>query len=210
MGNHDTVTHKQKPGYDYSCETGIHRVWGNKCVHVQHGSDEFSSFACWYLLACIYRSWRAAYLRKETDIYGKPFKHLFFSSSLRPVKYRTHSDPLISDLIDGTKCHLNACMLLLMLLDFLSAHQQKIWKVLRLNYLFYCLWIKEFCGFINSAKKKRHLFFNFSCKFLNIKRNGIMSPWTRHVQGGGGRWVLEHLPLFPLMPKVPFCQGNIY
>ncbi len=27
---------------------------------------------------------------------------------------------------------------------------------------------------------------------------------------GGGRWVLEHLPLFPLMPKVPFCQGNYY
>ncbi len=33
--------------------------------------------------------------------------------------------------------------------------------------------------------------------------------WSRHVQRGG-LWVLEHLPIFPLMPKVPFCQGNFY
>ncbi len=26
----------------------------------------------------------------------------------------------------------------------------------------------------------------------------------------GGLLVLEHLPLFPLMPKVPFCQGNFF
>ncbi len=26
----------------------------------------------------------------------------------------------------------------------------------------------------------------------------------------GGLWVLEHLPIFPLMPKVPFCQGNFF
>ncbi len=32
---------------------------------------------------------------------------------------------------------------------------------------------------------------------------------SRHVQRGGRR-VLEHLPLFPLMPKVPFCQGNFF
>ncbi len=33
---------------------------------------------------------------------------------------------------------------------------------------------------------------------------------VRHVQRGGGRWVLEHLPLFPLMPKVPFFVKAIF
>ncbi len=42
----------------------------------------------------------------------------------------------------------------------------------------------------------------FNCYFVAF--------YCRHVQRGGGRWVLEHLPLFPLMPKVPFCQGNYY
>ncbi len=30
------------------------------------------------------------------------------------------------------------------------------------------------------------------------------------AEGGGGRRVLEHLPLCPVMPKVPFCQGNFF
>ncbi len=32
---------------------------------------------------------------------------------------------------------------------------------------------------------------------------------SRHVQRGGRR-VLEHLPLCTVMPKVPFCQGNLF
>ncbi len=40
-------------------------------------------------------------------------------------------------------------------------------------------------------------------------RTRCTDHYNRHVQRGVW-WVLEHLPLFPLMPKVPFCQGNYY
>ncbi len=45
-------------------------------------------------------------------------------------------------------------------------------------------------------------------KSLHASNAPPSSP-IRHVQRGV-RWVLEHLPLFPLMPKVPFCQGNFF
>ncbi len=45
--------------------------------------------------------------------------------------------------------------------------------------------------------------------FLRCWISGTEWIHSRHVQRGE-RWVLEHLPLFPLMPKVPFCQGNLF
>ncbi len=52
---------------------------------------------------------------------------------------------------------------------------------------------------------------------IKSKSNRNMIPqtnrevlWTQQAMQRGVRWVLEHLPLSPLMAKVPFCQGNFF
>ncbi len=43
------------------------------------------------------------------------------------------------------------------------------------------------------------------------KLNDKNSITTGHqARAEGGLWVLEHLPIFPLMPKVPFCQAIFF
>ncbi len=66
-----------------------------------------------------------------------------------------------------------------------------------------------FAGF--TAVKKtiiQNWFTPHMCREAYWIRSLLQIVSCRHVQRGGGRWVLQHLPLFPLMPKVPFCQGN--
>ncbi len=59
------------------------------------------------------------------------------------------------------------------------------------------------------------LWFSHDSEEKNIRQLKITQARAegggRGEEGRGGEGgVLEHLPLFPLMPKVSFCQGNFF
>ncbi len=102
-------------------------------------------------------------------------------------------------------------------------HNENIDETCFIYYLLTSSLAGRLCNFLTShdtphillTSKAESKLTQFICLLVDASRITQTPAWpgrailsSRHVQRGV-RWVLEHLPLFPVKPKVPFCQGDL-